>query len=556
MKNYPAIIQQLEPVVNQLDSEIWGELRQLVESLEANLAAAREEGRNLRIAVVGQMKAGKSSFLNAAFFGHDLLPKADTPMTAALTKIAYASEPRAEVVFYTKDDWSSIVSKAKEYEQRYQQIKQELMAEGNSPFASKSMAMREPSHQSIEAKIGMDMRASKELVDKAHERGLNLSECLGQTRQLQGVGNADLAKALHEYVGSGGRYTAITKMTELYVNKEELQGLEIYDTPGFNDPVVSRGQQTRNFLGQCDVVFLLSALGQFCGKADLTLLRDQVRDAGIDAKAVILVGSQRDLALRQSSDVVKTGREMAAKIPAEKRAAGTVAAMLFVLTNKMNEHIKNTLQDILRQPSMDESSRKVLSSLQKRDPLYISAWSWMIAENFEQISADDSEQLQALCQLTGFDFDPDSLRQLSNIPAVREVVLAQRHIKDELTKGKEQMLLDGAAQGVNARLNKLLTTLKNRTDQINNGDITQLQSLQKDTQQRLLQGRGKLEAVFDTCVYKIQSDFALLKTDVRAKALECKVESKEILTPRTMKFLLPNGITHFHGVVQSPVLEQ
>lgn len=67
MKNYPAIIQQLEPVAGRLDSEIWGELRQLVESLETNLASAREEGRNLRIAVVGQMKAGKSSFLNAAF---------------------------------------------------------------------------------------------------------------------------------------------------------------------------------------------------------------------------------------------------------------------------------------------------------------------------------------------------------------------------------------------------------------------------------------------------------------------------------------------------------
>jgi hypothetical protein len=279
-------------------------------------------------------------------------------------------------------------------------------------------------------------------------------------------------------------------------------------------------------LGQCDVVFLLSALGQFCGKADLTLLRDQVRDAGIDAKAVILVGSQLDLALRQSSEIVKTGREMAAKFPPEKRAAGTVAAMLFVLSQKMNEHINTTLQDILRQPTMDDSSRKVLSALQKRKPLYISAWSWMIAENFEQISADDSEQLQSLCQLTSFDFDPDSLRQLSNIPAVREAVLAQRHIKDELTKGKEQWLFDGAAQGVNDRLNKLLAALRQRAEQINNGDIVQLQSLQKDTQKRLLQGRGKLEAVFDTCVYKVQSDFALLKTDVRAKALECKVESK------------------------------
>ena len=68
MKNYAGLVQDLQPFSERLDSGYWGELCQQVENLESDLAAARVEGRNLRIAVVGQMKAGKSSFLNAAFF--------------------------------------------------------------------------------------------------------------------------------------------------------------------------------------------------------------------------------------------------------------------------------------------------------------------------------------------------------------------------------------------------------------------------------------------------------------------------------------------------------
>lgn len=62
-----------------------------------------EENRKLRIGIVGQVKAGKSSFLNALLFeGKEILPHAATPMTAALTKIEYAENPYAVVHYYTK----------------------------------------------------------------------------------------------------------------------------------------------------------------------------------------------------------------------------------------------------------------------------------------------------------------------------------------------------------------------------------------------------------------------------------------------------------------------
>lgn len=59
-------------------------------SVEQHIESIVEENRKLRIGIVGQVKAGKSSFLNALLFeGKEILPHAATPMTAALTKICY-----------------------------------------------------------------------------------------------------------------------------------------------------------------------------------------------------------------------------------------------------------------------------------------------------------------------------------------------------------------------------------------------------------------------------------------------------------------------------------
>ena len=49
----------------------------------------------LVIGVIGQMKAGKSTFLNAFAFGDEVLPAATTPMTASLSVITYGERKRS-----------------------------------------------------------------------------------------------------------------------------------------------------------------------------------------------------------------------------------------------------------------------------------------------------------------------------------------------------------------------------------------------------------------------------------------------------------------------------
>lgn len=545
MQDYELSLQALLPHAPTLDAEQFGKLQSLIDGLQDNLNSVREEGRNLRIAVVGQMKAGKSSFLNAAIFERDLLPKADTPMTAALTKIVYAPKTRAEVVFYSADDWADIVQRASEYPRYYAEEERKLMEERQpqgSPFAK---GLSTPSQKEVDARIPPAIKSSRELVGKAYQQRLNVQEYLGKTHTLEDIDGAEnLATALQEYVGSQGCYTAITKMSVLHVDDPRLEGLEIIDTPGFNDPVVSRGQITRSYLSQCDVIFLLSNVGQFLTSSDMSVLREQLPEAGIDDKAVFLVGSQRDLALRQDRGIAATASKLTERLPPAQRSGHRAAAMMQLLDKKLTELANQTLDLQINQPSQDEKTRRILGAVKQTAPRFVSSWAWMVAERFDSLSDDDSYHLNQLCTATGYPFAPDSLRQLSNIPALRDEMLAQRQRKQQLLSGKEQALVDGVREGARKGLQKIAEELASRSERIRISNIGELEKTEQDMLKRMSGGKAKLEDVFDEQFVKTSQQFALLKTEIRAQAQkysqvvvlkESKTESYEVSTSRWYK---------------------
>ena len=99
-----------------------------------NLQAALDEVNNvdrlLRVGIIGRVKAGKSSLLNALIFnGKDILPKAATPMTAALTRMEYSENVRAEVEFYDQADLDQIAENSRRYEQNFETAKKARLAE-------------------------------------------------------------------------------------------------------------------------------------------------------------------------------------------------------------------------------------------------------------------------------------------------------------------------------------------------------------------------------------------------------------------------------------------
>ena len=116
-KKIEELINKLENsnYVELLDKIILGDIKNDFKNYLENYERLESVEKILTIGIVGQVKAGKSSFLNTLFFGsEDILPKAATPMTAALTKIRYSENISAKVHFFTLSDFETIEKGARE----------------------------------------------------------------------------------------------------------------------------------------------------------------------------------------------------------------------------------------------------------------------------------------------------------------------------------------------------------------------------------------------------------------------------------------------------------
>lgn len=200
----------------------------------------------LTIGVIGQMKCGKSTFLNSFVFEDDVLPSATTPMTAALSVITYGEQKKVVAEFYNRDEWE---------EQKMQASRSLEEVQGNTLEESK-------------------VKAAKELVEKATKLGNTLNSYLGKTQE-------DNFDNLIEYVGADGKFVSITKSVKIYYPKEYLKGVEVVDTPGFNDPIVSREERTKEFLKKADVVLMMLYAGRPFDATDRDILFKNVRQCGI-----------------------------------------------------------------------------------------------------------------------------------------------------------------------------------------------------------------------------------------------------------------------------------
>lgn len=205
----------------------------------------------LTLGVIGQMKCGKSTFLNAFVFEKDVLPAATTPMTAALSVITYGEKEKIEAEFYTKEEWA-----------------EQLLQSKRDPKELKDNELEQ-------AKV----QAAQELVQKSQRLGSELENYLGKTQQ-------DSLENLIEYVGADGQYISITKAVKIYYPKDYLKGVEIVDTPGMNDPIVSREERTKEFLAKADVVLMMLYAGRPFDAKDRTILFEDVQKCGV-GKVVI-----------------------------------------------------------------------------------------------------------------------------------------------------------------------------------------------------------------------------------------------------------------------------
>lgn len=443
-------------------------------TLETEIQRAQQEARKLSIGIVGAMKAGKSSFLNACIFGgKDVLPKAATPMTAALTRIRYSETPQATVHFYERKDWEKIEDNAQKYEEQlntkysnYCKIYDRSHADSTEGVCSKQVFERTLFQQDVSEVL----KSAKELTQMVGSNSAIL-EHLGDADVLDG----DIMAKLQDYVGARGRFTPIVNYVELEVNLPELEDLEIVDTPGLNDPIVSRSYATRQFLRACDVVILLSPCSQFMDANTVGLMANGLPDNGV--RKVIVVGSKLDSGLLN-----------------EPKGSFAVASQHAL--NSYKGQFRNTMQQAMRN---NPRRAGIMEKISESDLLFVSSTCSSMARKQKQhqpLSPAENLVLQNLH--SNFpDFDETLLSSIGGINKVLKTLEAVRQQKAEIIHGRNNTLLETAQINHLRALDKIQQELSSSRTTLKNSTSEQLLQRTEAIQQVMESSRGKLMYIFD-----------------------------------------------------------
>lgn len=387
------------------------------------IESKKNDDRLMNIGIVGRVKAGKSSLLNALFFdGKNILPSAATPMTAALTTLTYGESFQASVDFYNTSDIANIGIKHREYQELYdrkvnEQVQRYTDKRGEAPTGEQMEKIQQMVKRDIK-----DPTLASAYDQYKRIKASGLLNTTGDNQVIEATSMEQLAGLLLDYVGANGRYMPFTKSVNISLPIENLRDIRVIDTPGFNDPVQSREARTVELLHECDVIFIISSASQFLSAEDFDMLSRITTKEGI--QEIYVIASQIDNSFHAS----------------EKR--DTPSETLAVLTDKLASRIKDDIGAFQQaHPELGSTFNALIQNSQS-SLLYSSGVAYSIAQKLakhEELSENEKTPWENLkCSFPNNFSDDDiktsihSLNDIANIDNIRAALINVRQKKDEI----------------------------------------------------------------------------------------------------------------------------
>ncbi|GAA9303054.1 hypothetical protein HpHA238_13350 [Helicobacter pylori] len=350
------------------------------EELEKTLKGMQAENRGLKVGIVGRVKAGKSSLLNALIFeGKDVLPKAATPMTASLTILKYAQNLITEAQFYDEQDIEELKRDHERYEKEFKEIvskevkkieekQQGLLnkAKGVMGGIGKAFSGNKSDEEAPKERILSDeeilkkaqkiakneldndakLTASHDQYERMKKSGLINPKDL-ETR-IQADSLEELNQKLYQFVGKEGKFMPYTKAVQISLNNPNLKSLEIIDTPGVNDPIASREERTKDLLKECNVVFVIIPSSQFLSESGDMDLFDRVSNKE-SIQEIYFVASQTD------STIVGEAEKF------DRNLKTAVINTQKILSSQLNKTMEGLIQECPNQKEIFKNAKKMAS---------------------------------------------------------------------------------------------------------------------------------------------------------------------------------------------------
>lgn len=472
-KEFQTFIDNTNAIITEVTGhekkEDISELQRLVSNFKKKTEDFYRTDRMLNIGVIGQVKAGKSTFLNTLLFdGKEVLPKAPTPKTATLTKMEYSDKNIIQIEYYSKEEWE---------------------------------VLEENACVDLEDEI---YTSAREIIEMVRRNGVDPVPYLEKGKDILEYESYDaLVSGLNNYVGEDGKYTPIVKAVTLYLNKEEFKGLSIVDTPGLNDPIASRTIRTKEFMEVCDVVFFLSPSTGFLDKSDWILLSSQLPQKGV--KKLVLIASRYDSGVR---DVLRKQDEDDI-FGDDENTTDNVPKACRIVKKKLTKRAKAKVEEFVEDLEARESSPELIEVIRQcAKPIMISSLAYnMIGKAESEFTKEEKNMYSAIRQFsTDMDSDLNLLGNFDEVKALfREVVTEKEHIFEAKAKG---FIPDAVEE-----LRNLLLSYQDKTNQriklLEGNEKEQLLEQKKLIESQMNNIKADIAAVFGELNAKIESEKAV-----------------------------------------------
>ncbi|WP_373961627.1 dynamin family protein [Helicobacter pylori] len=460
------------------------------EELEKTLKEMQDTDRDLKVGIIGRVKAGKSSLLNALIFeGKEVLPKAATPMTASLTVLKCAQNLSAQVEFYSQKDITELKNEHARYERELQRIVNEEVKEQKEKQNLKNRAKEFFSRNKSDKEAPKErILSDEEILEKARRIAKNtlnedtkLVSSYDQHENMKKSGSLntetldpriqanslqELNQKLLQFVGANGKYMPYTKAVQISLNNPNLKDLEVIDTSGVNDPIVSREERTKALLKDCDVVFIVSPSGQFLTDSDMDLFDRVSNKEGL--QEIYFVASQADSAVCGPSEVENSRQHLPTALENAQKA----------LSSQLNNIMGKLIQKYPNQ-------REVFEKAIKNGVILASGVCFSMYKDFNnQASWERNQKTEeyhnALRNLRDFypdafnsdDKSKESLLFLSNMSAIEERLEKAAKEKEKLMLKNLKSKIESQANNLHSLIAQLLQDLEDEKKRVKNADIS------------------------------------------------------------------------------------
>ncbi len=462
------------------------------EELEKTIEGMQAENRGLKVGIIGRVKAGKSSLLNALIFeGKDVLPKAATTEISSLTILKYAQNLSAEAQFYNEKDMEELKRDHERYEKKFKEIVSEEIkkleekqqgllnkAKGVMGGIGKAFSkdheevpkqkilspeeIRERAQKIAKNELNNDAKlsASHDQYERMKESGLINPKDL-ETR-IQADSLEELNQKLYQFVGKEGKFMPYTKAVQISLNNPNLKDLEIIDTPGVNDPIVSREARTKALLKECDVVFVISPSNQFLTDSDMDLFDRVSNKEGI--QRVYFVASQADSAVCAPSEVENSRHHLPTALTNTQKILSSSLNATMSLLKKKYPHQQEIFENAIKNGIILTSGVcynlykdfENQASWEREKEEYQLAWENLTNDYPDAFSSHEARE---------------NLKRLSNIDAIRERLEEAAKEKENIISQRLQEYLKSQTNNLHNLITQLSQDLEKEKNRIKDADM-------------------------------------------------------------------------------------